>query len=116
MLFGFMLFALGGQSLFEHGQNPDYRRFGIAGLNVCLFGLLPVLFGATVGPLADRLEPWVAVRLAPRRSELRARLVRAGVVARTTELPGGRGAIRELVETILKAKGRWEDVIQRYMT
>jgi 3-deoxy-D-manno-octulosonate 8-phosphate phosphatase (KDO 8-P phosphatase) len=34
----------------------------------------------------------------------------------TTELKGGRGAIRELVETILKAKGRWEDVIQRYLT
>jgi YrbI family 3-deoxy-D-manno-octulosonate 8-phosphate phosphatase len=33
----------------------------------------------------------------------------------TTELPGGRGAIRELVETILKAKGRWEDIVQRYM-
>lgn len=34
----------------------------------------------------------------------------------TTNLPGGRGAVRELVETILKAKGRWEDVIQGYMT
>ena len=32
-----------------------------------------------------------------------------------TTLPGGRGAVRELVETILKAKGRWEDVIQRYL-
>jgi 3-deoxy-D-manno-octulosonate 8-phosphate phosphatase (KDO 8-P phosphatase) len=36
--------------------------------------------------------------------------------AYTTELSGGRGAMRELVETILKAKGRWEDVIQRYVT
>jgi YrbI family 3-deoxy-D-manno-octulosonate 8-phosphate phosphatase len=33
----------------------------------------------------------------------------------TTRLAGGRGAVRELVETILKAKGRWEDVIQRYL-
>ena len=33
-----------------------------------------------------------------------------------THLPGGRGAVRELVETILKAKGRWDDAIQRYMT
>lgn len=33
-----------------------------------------------------------------------------------TRLPGGRGAVREVVETILKAKGRWEDVIQRYAT
>jgi 3-deoxy-D-manno-octulosonate 8-phosphate phosphatase (KDO 8-P phosphatase) len=32
-----------------------------------------------------------------------------------TTSPGGRGAVRELVETILKAKGRWEDVIQRYL-
>jgi 3-deoxy-D-manno-octulosonate 8-phosphate phosphatase (KDO 8-P phosphatase) len=32
-----------------------------------------------------------------------------------TSLPGGKGAVRELVETILKAKGRWEDVIQRYI-
>ena len=34
--------------------------------------------------------------------------------ALVTTLPGGRGAVRELVETILKAKGRWEDAIQRY--
>jgi 3-deoxy-D-manno-octulosonate 8-phosphate phosphatase (KDO 8-P phosphatase) len=32
-----------------------------------------------------------------------------------TRQPGGRGAVRELVETILKAKGRWEDVIQPYV-
>jgi len=36
--------------------------------------------------------------------------------ALVTALPGGRGAVRELVETILKAKGRWEDVIHRYVT
>jgi len=36
--------------------------------------------------------------------------------AYTTQLPGGRGAVRELIETILKAKSRWEDAIQRYMT
>ena len=35
--------------------------------------------------------------------------------AYVTQLPGGSGAVRELVETILKAKGRWEDAIQRYM-
>jgi 3-deoxy-D-manno-octulosonate 8-phosphate phosphatase (KDO 8-P phosphatase) len=34
----------------------------------------------------------------------------------TTQLPGGRGAVRELIETILKAKSRWEDAIQRYVT
>lgn len=36
--------------------------------------------------------------------------------AMVTQLPGGRGAVRELIETILKAKGRWEDAIQRYMS
>ena len=40
--------------------------------------------------------------------------VRAAAV-HTTRLNGGHGAVRELVETILKAKGRWDDVIQRYM-
>lgn len=33
----------------------------------------------------------------------------------TTKLGGGQGAVRELVETILKSKDRWEDVIQRYI-
>jgi YrbI family 3-deoxy-D-manno-octulosonate 8-phosphate phosphatase len=33
-----------------------------------------------------------------------------------TSATGGRGAVRELVELVLKAKGRWEDVIQRYVT
>jgi len=41
--------------------------------------------------------------------------VRAAAAVVTT-LPGGRGAVRELIETILKAKGRWEDAIQRYVT
>jgi 3-deoxy-D-manno-octulosonate 8-phosphate phosphatase (KDO 8-P phosphatase) len=40
--------------------------------------------------------------------------VRSGA-AIVTQLPGGRGAVRELIETILKAKGRWDDAIQRYL-
>ena len=32
-----------------------------------------------------------------------------------TKLGGGQGAVRELVETILKSKNRWADVIQRYV-
>jgi 3-deoxy-D-manno-octulosonate 8-phosphate phosphatase (KDO 8-P phosphatase) len=36
--------------------------------------------------------------------------------AYVTQTPGGRGAVRELVELILKSKSRWEDVIQRYAT
>jgi 3-deoxy-D-manno-octulosonate 8-phosphate phosphatase (KDO 8-P phosphatase) len=39
-----------------------------------------------------------------------------GGAAYVTQIPGGRGAVRELIETILKAKGRWDDAIQRYMT
>jgi len=33
-----------------------------------------------------------------------------------TSVPGGSGAVREVVELILKAQGRWEDVIQQYRT
>jgi 3-deoxy-D-manno-octulosonate 8-phosphate phosphatase (KDO 8-P phosphatase) len=36
--------------------------------------------------------------------------------AYTTHVAGGRGAVRELIETVLKAKGRWDDVIQRYLS
>jgi YrbI family 3-deoxy-D-manno-octulosonate 8-phosphate phosphatase len=32
-----------------------------------------------------------------------------------TKLPGGNGAVRELVETILKAQGRWDDLIRKYL-
>lgn len=31
-----------------------------------------------------------------------------------TQLPGGRGAVREAIETILKAQGRWDDLVQKY--
>ncbi len=50
----------------------------------------------------------LAVAPANARHEVRAR---AHVV---TEAAGGRGAIREVVELILKAQGRWNDVIARY--
>ena len=33
-----------------------------------------------------------------------------------TKLPGGRGAVRELIELVLKGKSRWEDAIQKYVT
>ncbi|MEX2137736.1 MAG: HAD hydrolase family protein [Pirellulales bacterium] len=32
----------------------------------------------------------------------------------TTQLPGGRGAVRETIEMILKAQGRWPALLQRY--
>ncbi|HEY2146805.1 MAG TPA: HAD hydrolase family protein [Pirellulales bacterium] len=31
-----------------------------------------------------------------------------------TTTPGGRGAVRETIELILKAQGRWDDLIQKY--
>lgn len=31
-----------------------------------------------------------------------------------TERRGGRGAVREVIELILKAQGRWEDVVKKY--
>jgi 3-deoxy-D-manno-octulosonate 8-phosphate phosphatase (KDO 8-P phosphatase) len=31
-----------------------------------------------------------------------------------TDLPGGKGAVRELCEFILKAKGQWEEIVKRY--
>ena len=33
-----------------------------------------------------------------------------------TIAPGGRGAVREVIELVLKEKNRWEDVIQRFAT
>jgi len=32
----------------------------------------------------------------------------------TTALPGGRGAVRETIELILRAQKRWEDLMQKY--
>jgi len=32
-----------------------------------------------------------------------------------TRLPGGRGAVREVCELILKAQGRWDELMKRYL-
>jgi 3-deoxy-D-manno-octulosonate 8-phosphate phosphatase (KDO 8-P phosphatase) len=32
-----------------------------------------------------------------------------------TTLPGGRGAVREVIEMVLKAKGRWDDLVRNYI-
>jgi hypothetical protein len=53
---GIVGFATGGPAVLEGGENGDYRRFGILGLNVCLFTLLPVLFGIAVLPVIDWLD------------------------------------------------------------
>lgn len=33
----------------------------------------------------------------------------------TTQLPGGYGAVREVAELILKAQGRWDELMRRYL-
>ncbi len=33
-----------------------------------------------------------------------------------TSRPGGRGAVREVIELILKAQGKWDDLMARYIT
>lgn len=33
-----------------------------------------------------------------------------------TKRPGGRGAVREVIDAILKAKGLWDQVLQRYQS
>jgi 3-deoxy-D-manno-octulosonate 8-phosphate phosphatase (KDO 8-P phosphatase) len=37
------------------------------------------------------------------------------VAAHTTRAPGGRGAVREFVETFLRARGAWTDVVRAYL-
>lgn len=32
-----------------------------------------------------------------------------------TECPGGRGAVREVVELILRAQGHWQEILKRYL-
>ena len=34
--------------------------------------------------------------------------------AYTTKIQGGQGAVRETVETLLKAKKRWDDIVRKY--
>lgn len=37
-----------------------------------------------------------------------------GAAQYVTSLPGGHGAVRELIEMLLKSKQRWEELIRRY--
>ncbi len=32
-----------------------------------------------------------------------------------TEAPGGHGAVREMIELILKSQGRWDDLVRKYL-
>ncbi len=60
-----------------------------------------------LGPL-DRAG--VAVCVPPGHPEA---LARAHYV---TDLPGGQGAVREVIEMLLRAQGRWERIIQGYLS
>ncbi len=37
-----------------------------------------------------------------------------GAADHVTKTVGGRGAVRELIETVLKAKHRWQDIVSRF--
>jgi 3-deoxy-D-manno-octulosonate 8-phosphate phosphatase (KDO 8-P phosphatase) len=39
-----------------------------------------------------------------------------GIAAHITAAAGGRGAVREAIETILRARGGWEAAVARYLT
>jgi 3-deoxy-D-manno-octulosonate 8-phosphate phosphatase (KDO 8-P phosphatase) len=58
-------------------------------------------------PLMRRSELAVAVADAAAEAKLNAHVV--------TSAPGGRGAVRETVELILKAQNRWDELIQSYL-
>ncbi|MFO7902603.1 MAG: phenylphosphate carboxylase subunit delta, partial [Pirellulaceae bacterium] len=32
-----------------------------------------------------------------------------------TKTPGGKGAVRELIEALLKARNRWDDLTRKYL-
>ncbi|MDX2119940.1 MAG: HAD hydrolase family protein [Gemmatimonadota bacterium] len=38
-----------------------------------------------------------------------------GLVSYTTRAPGGSGAVREAIEALLRAQGRWEDAVRTYL-
>jgi 3-deoxy-D-manno-octulosonate 8-phosphate phosphatase (KDO 8-P phosphatase) len=78
------------------------RRRGLADEQVCYIGDdvvdLPIL--ARVG---------LSVAVADAHPEV---LKRSHLITRA---PGGRGAVREVIDVILKAQGRWKDVLSRFV-
>lgn len=56
LLTGAIGFAVAGPAVLEAGENGDYKRFGILGLNICLFTLIPFFFGVAVLPAIDWLD------------------------------------------------------------
>ncbi len=58
LTFGLLLLAVFGSFVIE-SDNPDFRRFGSAELNVAMFAALFLLFGLLVAPLSDAVERWL---------------------------------------------------------
>jgi len=85
LLFGLLLLATSGSVVMDP-DNPDYRRFGSPGLNVCLFSLVYLGFGLIVAPLADRLDRAMPSTLPRRSGRFRTLGASAGVVV--LALPG----------------------------
>lgn len=54
-LFGTLALLTSGSVLMTP-SNPDYERFGVPGVNICLFSLIYIVFGLMVVPLADWLD------------------------------------------------------------
>jgi len=40
----------------------------------------------------------------------------AAAATLVTRLPGGRGAVREVIEQLLRARGAWEAIVARFST
>jgi 3-deoxy-D-manno-octulosonate 8-phosphate phosphatase (KDO 8-P phosphatase) len=59
-------------------------------------------------PLMQRAE--LAVAVADATEEVRS------VAHYVTQTEGGRGAVREVIEIILKSQGRWNDIVEFYLT
>ena len=58
-------------------------------------------------PLMQRAELAVAV------SDARPEAI--SIAHYVTTMPGGRGAVREVIELILKSQGRWNEIVERYL-
>lgn len=89
---------------FEHkwpAAEEIIQTLGLSPEQVCYIGDdLPDL------PVIRRVGLGVAVADAAAEVRAAAHLV--------TVKPGGHGAVRELIETILKAQNRWEEVVEKY--
>ena len=78
-----------------------FQSLGIAPEKVCYIG-------DDLTDLAVMRRVGFPVAVADAAEEVRA------AAAYVTKLPGGQGAVRETIEVVLKAKKRWDDLVQKY--